>query len=113
MSTLFTPPTNGLLLPQAFDPWAGAGLLGLPARSTPIQAEPQTLRSFIAEAYPRYGFHRWADVLIDLLQQVADVSGACMQNDLVCEEVLSITGRHGYVAKFPCAALGKKGLRVE
>jgi hypothetical protein len=30
------------------------------------------LRSFIAEAYPRYGFHRWADVLIDLLQQVAD-----------------------------------------
>jgi hypothetical protein len=61
---------GGLLLPNS-DPWGDAGLLHLPASTTPIQAEPQSLRSFIAEAYPRYGFHRWAEVLIDLLQQVA------------------------------------------
>jgi hypothetical protein len=72
MSTLFSPLANGLLLPQAFDPWAGAGLLGLPPRTAAIPTSPQSLRSFIAEAYPRYGFHRWAEVLIDLLQQVAD-----------------------------------------
>ena len=72
MSTLLSPASNGLLLPPAFDPWAGAGLLGLPARSTPKQAEPQSLRSFITEAYPRYGFHHCAEVLIELLQQVAD-----------------------------------------
>ena len=65
------PDWGGLLLPDS-DPWGDAGLLHLPASSTPIKAEPQSLRSFIAEAYPRYGFHRWADVLIELLQQVAD-----------------------------------------
>jgi hypothetical protein len=65
------PDNSGLLLSE-FDPWGDPGLLHLPASSTPIQAEPQTLRSFIAEAYPRYGFHRWAELLIDLLQQVAD-----------------------------------------
>jgi hypothetical protein len=65
-------PTEGGLLQSELDPWGDAGLLHLPASTTPIQADPQRLRSFIAEAYPRYGFHRWAEVLIELLQQVAD-----------------------------------------
>ena len=42
----------GLLLTE-LDPWGDAGLLHLPTTTTPIQAEPQSLRSFIAEAYPR------------------------------------------------------------
>lgn len=62
------PAEGGLLLPE-LDPWGDSGLLYLPTATTAAQSEPQTLRSFIAEAYPRYGFHRWADVLIDLLQQ--------------------------------------------
>jgi hypothetical protein len=62
---------GGLLLSE-LDPWGDGGLLHLPAATAAEPAEPQSLRSFIAEAYPRYGFHRWAEVLIDLLQQVAD-----------------------------------------
>jgi hypothetical protein len=62
---------GGLLLPE-LDPWGDGGLLHMPTATAAEPAEPQSLRSFIAEAYPRYGFHRWADVLIDLLQQVAD-----------------------------------------
>ena len=62
---------GGLLLSE-LDPWGDGGLLHLPTTTTAEPSEPQTLRCFIAEAYPRYGFHRWAEVLIDLLQQVAD-----------------------------------------
>ena len=62
---------TGLLLTET-DPWGDAGLLHLPTATAAEPSEPQSLRSFIAEAYPRYGFHRWAEVLIDLLQQVAD-----------------------------------------
>ena len=65
------PDWGGLLLPDS-DPWADGGLLHLPTATAAEPAEPQRLRNFIAEAYPRYGFHRWAEVLIDLLQQVAD-----------------------------------------
>jgi hypothetical protein len=65
------PDSGGLLLPE-LDPWGDGGLLHLPTAPTPELSEPQTLRSFIAEAYPRYGFHHWADVLIELLQAVAD-----------------------------------------
>jgi hypothetical protein len=65
-------PTEGGLLQSELDPWGDAGLLHLPAATAAEPSEPQTLRSFIAEAYPRYGFHRWAEVLIDLLQSVAD-----------------------------------------
>jgi hypothetical protein len=65
------PAEGGLLLPE-LDPWGDGGLLHLPTATTAEPSEPQSLRSFIAEAYPRYGFHRWADVLIELLQQVAD-----------------------------------------
>jgi len=36
------------------------------------RTEPLSFREFIVEAYPRYGFHRWAVVLIGLLQAIAD-----------------------------------------
>jgi len=62
---------SGLLLPET-DPWGDAGLLHLPTAATTELVEPQSLGSFIAEAYPRYGFHRWAVVLIELLQAIAD-----------------------------------------
>ncbi|MFO0104480.1 MAG: terminase, partial [Cyanobium sp.] len=60
-----------MLLPES-DPWGDGGLLHLPTATAAEPAEPQSLRSFIAEAYPRYGFHRWAELLIELLQAVAD-----------------------------------------
>jgi len=69
--TLRAPAEGGLLLPE-LDPWGDGGLLHLPSADVAEPAETQTLRSFIAEAYPRYGFHHWADVLIELLQAVAD-----------------------------------------
>jgi hypothetical protein len=65
-------PAEGGLLLSELDPWGDAGLLNLATTTTAEPAEPQSLRSFIAEAYPRYGFHHWAEVLIDLLQAVAD-----------------------------------------
>jgi hypothetical protein len=63
--------SGGLLLPE-LDPWGDGGLLHLPTTTAAEPAEPQRLRNFIAEAYPRYGFHRWAELLVELLQQVAD-----------------------------------------
>ena len=71
---VLTPHTvaEGGLLLNELDPWGDAGLLHLPTATASEPAEPQSLRSFIAEAYPRYGFHRWAELLIELLQQVAD-----------------------------------------
>jgi hypothetical protein len=63
---------NGGLLLADSDPWGDSGMLHLPTATAAEPAEPQSLRSFIAEAYPRYGFHRWAEVLIELLQAVAD-----------------------------------------
>ena len=62
---------SGLLLTET-DPWGDGGLLHLPANRAAEPRAPQSLRAFIAEAYPRYGFHRWAELLIELLQQVAD-----------------------------------------
>jgi predicted phage terminase large subunit-like protein len=63
----------GLLLDPAADPWGDAGLLGFPERADDATPPaPQTLRDFIAAAYPRYGFHRWAELLIERLQAVAD-----------------------------------------
>ncbi len=62
---------GGLLLPE-LDPWSDGGLLHLPDSTAAEPSDPQSLRAFIAEAYPRYGFHRWAELLIELLQQVAD-----------------------------------------
>ena len=61
----------GLLLER--DPWRDWGLLGV---ADPSQQDTATavlsFRSFIAAAYPSYGFHLWAERLITLLQQVAD-----------------------------------------
>ena len=58
---------------RSADPWADPGLLAYrdPA-SCDSPAAPQTLREFIREAFPRYGFHRWAELLIERLQAVAD-----------------------------------------
>ncbi len=74
MSLQQIPSDPGLLLEAAAaDPWGDTGLLGAPtAAADTTPPPPLSLRAFIAEAYPRYGFHRWAEVLIDLLQQVAD-----------------------------------------
>ena len=73
MSTATLTRSTGLLLDPAADPWGDAGLLGFPAgdegTTPPV---PKSLRDFIATAYPRYGFHRWADLLIERLQAVAD-----------------------------------------
>jgi phage terminase large subunit-like protein len=55
------------------DLWRDCGVLGMRDPSLLAQrTTPLTLREFIAEAHPAYGFHRWALVLIDLLQQIAD-----------------------------------------
>ena len=68
-------PVDGGLLqtPNQPDPWADPGLLAYrdPA-SCDSPAAPQSLREFIREAFPRYGFHRWAELLIERLQAVAD-----------------------------------------
>jgi predicted phage terminase large subunit-like protein len=64
---------SGLLLDSAADPWGDAGLLGFPSQAEDATPPaPQSLRDFIAAAYPRYGFHRWAELLIERLQAVAD-----------------------------------------
>ena len=65
---------GGLLLDPAADRWGDWGLLGVPdpTRQQQGQGSPQSFREFIAAAYPRYGFHRWALRLIERLQQVAD-----------------------------------------
>ncbi|MCP9820257.1 terminase [Synechococcus sp. Cruz-9H2] len=67
-------PTGGLLhSPHHGDPWRDPGLLGVPDPTlTLASTAPLSFRAFIAEAYPRYGFHRWALVLIALLQAIAD-----------------------------------------
>ncbi|MEI7666740.1 MAG: terminase [Synechococcaceae cyanobacterium ELA263] len=73
MNTATLTRSAGLLLDSAADPWGDAGLLGFPVRADDATPPaPQTLRDFIATAYPRYGFHRWAELLIERLQSVAD-----------------------------------------
>jgi len=55
------------------DPWRDCGVLGMRDPSLAVQrTTPLSLREFIAEAHPAYGFHHWALVLIGLLQQIAD-----------------------------------------
>ena len=73
MNTATLTRSAGLLLDSAADPWGDAGLLGFPVRADDATPPaPQSLRDFIATAYPRYGFHRWAELLIERLQAVAD-----------------------------------------
>ena len=64
--------TAGLLLPPAVDPWREGGLLQLASSNQAVALAPCSLREFIAAAYPRYGFHRWAELLIEQLQAIAD-----------------------------------------
>jgi predicted phage terminase large subunit-like protein len=64
---------GGLLLDPATDLWGDWGLLGVPDpdRRSDTTA-PATFREFIREAFPTFTFHHLAELLIDLLQQVAD-----------------------------------------
>ena len=68
-------PVDGGLLhgPHHPDPWADPGVLAYrdPDRLSAGDG-PLSLEQFIALAYPRYAFHRWARVLIALLQAIAD-----------------------------------------
>ena len=69
-----TPPTDGgLLLDPVTDLWADWGLLGVPDpdRATTTR-QGQLFKDFIRNAFPTFQFHRLSELLIDLLQQVAD-----------------------------------------
>jgi predicted phage terminase large subunit-like protein len=64
---------GGLLLTSASDLWGDWGLLGVPdpARATTTR-QGLLFRDFIGSAFPSFQFHRLSELLIDLLQQVAD-----------------------------------------
>jgi predicted phage terminase large subunit-like protein len=64
---------GGLLLAPATDLWGDWGLLGVPDpdRATTTSAE-LLFRDFIRTAFPTFQFHRLSELLIELLQQVAD-----------------------------------------
>ena len=64
---------GGLLHDPATDRWADWGLLGVPDpdRATTTRQGLQ-FRDFIRSAFPSFQFHRLSELLIDLLQQVAD-----------------------------------------
>ncbi len=63
----------GLLLDPATDRWADWGLLGVadPERASTTGQSLQ-FREFITGAFPGFQFTRFSELLIDLLQQVAD-----------------------------------------
>ena len=64
---------GGLLLDPATDLWADWGLLGVPDPDRVTTTRQGLLfRDFIRAAFPTFQFHRLSDLLIDLLQQVAD-----------------------------------------
>jgi predicted phage terminase large subunit-like protein len=67
------PTDGGLLLDPATDLWADWGLLGVPDPDQ-VTTTGQTLlfKDFIRSAFPSFQFHRLSELLIDLLQQVAD-----------------------------------------
>ncbi len=76
-STLRTPDLSGhdggLLLNPATDRWADWGLLGVPDPDrASITRQGLLFRDFIRSAFPTFQFHRLSELLIDLLQQVAD-----------------------------------------
>jgi predicted phage terminase large subunit-like protein len=63
----------GLLLDPATDLWADWGLLGVPDPDRASMTRQGLLfRDFIRSAFPTFQFHRLSELLIDLLQQVAD-----------------------------------------
>jgi predicted phage terminase large subunit-like protein len=64
---------GGLLLDPATDLWADWGLLGVPDPDRATTTRQGLLfRDFIRAAFPTFQFHRLSELLIDLLQQVAD-----------------------------------------
>ncbi len=66
-------PDGGLLLDPATDLWADWGLLGVPDPDRATTTRQGLLfRDFISSAFPSFQFHRLSELLIDLLQQVAD-----------------------------------------
>jgi hypothetical protein len=64
---------GGLLLAPATDLWGDWGLLGVPDpdRAT-TTGQALLFRDFIRTAFPTFQFHRLSELLIELLQQVAD-----------------------------------------
>jgi predicted phage terminase large subunit-like protein len=67
------PTDGGLLLNPATDLWADWGLLGVPDPDRATTTRQGLLfRDFIRSAFPAFQFHRLSELLIDLLQQVAD-----------------------------------------
>ena len=71
MPTADTDP--GLLLAPATDLWADWGLLGVPDPDRASMTRQALLfRDFIRSAFPTFQFHWLSELLIDLLQQVAD-----------------------------------------
>ena len=67
------PGDGGLLLDPATDRWADWGLLGVPDPDrASITRQGQPFRDFIRTAFPTFQFHRLSELLIELLQQVAD-----------------------------------------
>jgi predicted phage terminase large subunit-like protein len=64
---------RGLLLDPATDLWADWGLLGVPDPDRAATTRQGLLfRDFIRSAFPSFQFHHLSEMLIDLLQQVAD-----------------------------------------
>jgi predicted phage terminase large subunit-like protein len=71
--TANVPTDGGLLLDPATDLWADWGLLGVPDPDRATTTRQGLLfRDFIRSAFPSFQFHRLAELLIELLQQVAD-----------------------------------------
>jgi predicted phage terminase large subunit-like protein len=71
--TASVPTDGGLLLDPATDLWADWGLLGVPDPDrASITRQGLLFRDFIRSAFPSFQFHRLSELLIDLLQQVAD-----------------------------------------
>jgi predicted phage terminase large subunit-like protein len=67
------PSAGGLLLDPVTDLWADWGLLGVPDPDREITTSQGLLfRDFIRSAFPTFQFHRLSELLIELLQQVAD-----------------------------------------
>ena len=64
---------GGLLLAPATDLWSDWGLLGVPDPDRATTTRQGLLfRDFIRTAFPTFQFHRLSELLIELLQQVAD-----------------------------------------
>ena len=67
------PSAGGLLLDPSTDLWADWGLLGVPDPDRATTTRQGLLfKDFILAAFPSFQFHRLSELLIDLLQQVAD-----------------------------------------